>query len=418
MNSAGNRTLTAQKCHAKRTGYGATTAVGVAHPALGRGGSEAATLWAIEALKDSYDVSLITAANVDLEGLNGRYGTRLGPSDFSVCRARVPAFFLRNGNAAALRGALYQRHCRAVAHRFDVLLSAYNPCDFGKPAIHRIADFAWDSEISAKYDSMPVETQRLIHRDNVLRKAYLGLSKALRRPSGRDLWAGEDIMIANSQWTAGIIRNKHPLATVEVVYPPVAGRFQPAPWARREAGFVCLGRLAHEKHVETIIEILSRVRALGHDVHLHIIGGRDHTSYGDMIERLCAEAGVWAVMEGERTGVEKESLLSRHRFALHACRREAFGIAVAEMAKAGCVTFVPDEGGPPEIVADARLCYRDVDDAVRKIASVLRSQALQAELHAKMLVRGALFSVEAYQDGIRRIVAMMLERNKAEAARS
>jgi len=374
---------------------------------MGRGGSEAATLWAIDALKDGYDVSLITAGDVDLAGLNAYYGTHLQPSDFDVSRPWLPALFLRNGSASALRGALHQRYCRKVANQFDVLISAYNPCDFGRPAIHRIADFGWDRKIRDKYDAAPPEAKGLIHRDNLIRKAYLGVSKALRKPSGRNVFAGEDIILANSQWTAGIIRGKHPHAEVQIVYPPAAGEFPPVPWERREAGFVCLGRVAHEKRVENIIGILSRVRSLGHNVHLHIIGGRDHTPYGDMIERLCMENAAWATMEGQKAGAEKEKFLTGHRFALHACRREAFGIAVAEMVKAGCVTFVPDEGGPPEIVGDARLCYRDADDAVRKIDAVLRSEPLGRELHEMMLRRGALFGVQAYQRGIRRVVRDM-----------
>ena len=83
-------------------------------------------------------------------------------------------------------------------------------------------------------------------------------------------------------------------------------------------------------------------------------------------------------LEGPRAGKEKEKLLTGHRFAVHGRREEAFGIAVAEIVKAGCVTFVPDEGGPPEIVGDAALCYADTADAVQKIDAVLRSDTEQA----------------------------------------
>jgi len=188
----------------------------------------------------------------------------------------------------------------------------------------------------------------------------------------------------------------------------VAGELPAVAWERREAGFVCLGRVAHEKRVENIIGILSGVRSLGHNVHLHIIGGRDHTLYGDMIERMCMENAGSATMEGQKAGEQKAKFLTGHRYAIHACRREGFGIAVAEMVKAGCVTFVPDEGGPPEIVGDARLSYQDANDAVRKIDAVLRSEPLQQELHLKMLRRGAFFTVEAYQAAIRRLVKEML----------
>ena len=44
------------------------TRLAIAHPRLGRGGSEARAMWAVEALKDSYDVSIVSAAPVDLAG--------------------------------------------------------------------------------------------------------------------------------------------------------------------------------------------------------------------------------------------------------------------------------------------------------------------------------------------------------------
>jgi hypothetical protein len=51
--------------------------IGVAHPRLGRGGSEARAMWAMQALKDDYDVSLITAGEVNLKELNSFYGSSL-----------------------------------------------------------------------------------------------------------------------------------------------------------------------------------------------------------------------------------------------------------------------------------------------------------------------------------------------------
>ena len=49
--------------------------VGIGHPRMGRGGSEARVMWGIQALKEDYDVSIITAGNVDLDGFNQFYGT-------------------------------------------------------------------------------------------------------------------------------------------------------------------------------------------------------------------------------------------------------------------------------------------------------------------------------------------------------
>ena len=41
--------------------------IAIGHPRLGWGGSEKRVMWGIEALKDDYDVTLITSGNFDLE---------------------------------------------------------------------------------------------------------------------------------------------------------------------------------------------------------------------------------------------------------------------------------------------------------------------------------------------------------------
>ena len=61
--------------------------IAIVHPRLGRGGSEARALWAIEALKGSYGVSLVTMGEVDFPSLNAYYGMQLSLGDVAVLRA-------------------------------------------------------------------------------------------------------------------------------------------------------------------------------------------------------------------------------------------------------------------------------------------------------------------------------------------
>ncbi len=55
--------------------------VGIVRPRLGFGGSETKVLWTIEALKQDFDVTLITGGPVELDRLNRYYGTRLAPAE-------------------------------------------------------------------------------------------------------------------------------------------------------------------------------------------------------------------------------------------------------------------------------------------------------------------------------------------------
>jgi glycosyltransferase involved in cell wall biosynthesis len=364
-------------------------------------------MWGIEALKDDYEVSLITAGNVDLDGLNRFYGTSVKDNEITVWQAPIPSFLRRMNGAAALRGALYQRFCRKLAKDFDVLISTYNLCDFGVPAIHCLADFSWDDEIRTRLDPIPPGPGKVIYRDTVLRKCYLRLARALSAPSGRNLFAGKDLILANSRWTANIIRQKYGVEA-DMLYPPVAAAFPCEPFKEKEMGFVSIGRISQEKRIERIIEILTKVRRRGHRIHLHVIGQIDGTAYGRMVRKLCYNYPDWIKVEGSCHGEKKQRLLSRHRFGIHGRKGEPFGIAVAEMVKAGCIVFVPNEGGQAEIVNNQSLLYESVEDAVNKIDAVLRQSNLQDDFLDHLEEQGEKFSTSKFMNGMRTAVEEFL----------
>ena len=61
--------------------------IALCHPWLGLGGSEAAVMWGISALREDYDITLVTASRVDLGILNAAYGTDVATGDFHLLRA-------------------------------------------------------------------------------------------------------------------------------------------------------------------------------------------------------------------------------------------------------------------------------------------------------------------------------------------
>jgi glycosyltransferase involved in cell wall biosynthesis len=113
-------------------------------------------------------------------------------------------------------------------------------------------------------------------------------------------------------------------------------------------------------------------------------------------------------LEGRVAGEAKRELMARHKFGINGCKREAFGIAVAELVKAGCITFVPNGGGQTEIVDHPALTFENGDDAVRKIVAALQGPLLQTELSEHLRKRSQYLSVERFQETVRTLVAELL----------
>ena len=75
----------------------------------------------------------------------------------------------------------------------------------------------------------------------------------------------------------------------------------------------------------------------------------------------------WARAHLDLSREDLVTLMSRNRYGIHGMVGEHFGIAVAELVQAGCVTFVHDVGGPVEIVGPhSSLLYTSEPDGVEK----------------------------------------------------
>lgn len=386
--------------------------VAIAHPRLHSGGSEARALWGAEALKQDFDVTLITSGPVDLDRLNRYYGTNLRANEFSIRTVRMPFGLHNTPKFAGLRGAFYGRYLKSAAPEFDVMISAYNVCDFGVPGIQFIADFSFMREWRESLHPALANYRRWWYGDSPFRRAYLGLCDSIAGPR-TDGWK-QNLTVANSDWSAAILRHEFGIEA-RIVYPPVAGNFPDIPWEQRENGFVCIGRVVPEKRMDMVIEILSRARQRGHDVHLHILGGVDDSPFGRKMKELAQQNRGWLFLEGWVAGKRKQEILAAHLFGINNCQNEAFGIAPAEMVKAGCITFVPDSGGQTEIVDHPALTFANGDDAVEKIDAVLTRAELRQRLRDHLSRQARKFSVENFQSGFRSVVYEFLEEKQKRA---
>lgn len=376
----------------------------VAHPWMGRGGSEATAMWTLTALQDDYEVTFVTAAPLqpsDWTGLNAAYGTRVDPEKLHLVRA--PALPGVDGprRLSHLQVRYFERFCHRLAADFDLCLSAYNPLYFGRPSIQLVGDFSFSEEMRRRLQCRATEPLR--HRATLLRNLYLKLGRwiEVEKPPLRE-WG--DLVLANSQWAARQLEEHFQIARPGVIHPPVPLPSAPAGGDRDPFAFVALGRVVPEKEIERMMAILSRVREQGFPVTLTLIGDVGDSDYSRGIAALAARHGDWIATPGFLHLEQKQAVLSSHTFALHGCRIEAFGIAVAEMAAMGCVPFVPTSGGSGEIVPFPELQYTGDEEAVAKITALLRDPARVRELAAVMPAQAVRFAPPRFVERLRAIV--------------
>ena len=375
------------------------------HPELGGcGGSEAVCLWTIEALKDEYDISLITLTHIDIGRLNTFYGTSLEPHEFSVIVVHpfIKALIDRLKFSRLKQHSMIRYHKHTLSRlKYDLVISTANELDFGCKGIQYV-HFPWCNEkVLRDLNEMPSDKWR--YQDTFFRKAYLRLCRLISSWSEEGM--RQNITLANSNWTGEVVRKAYGIESC-TVYPPVPTDFPRVHWDKREGGFVCIGRLTPAKRIETIIEILKQVRGKGWDIHLHIAGdlaGNDQ-QYVARIRQMCVSNSSWIFLEGNLPRNDLVNLVSKHKFGIHGMEYEHFGIVVAEMVKAGCIVFVPHGGGQVEIVNESQLLYQSLENAVERIIAVLSSDILQTSLREKLSLNADRFSVESFSENMRQIV--------------
>ena len=201
-----------------------------------------------------------------------------------------------------------------------------------------------------------------------------------------------------------MVRRTHGIEA-RVLYPPVPGDFPDVPWETRRDGFVCVGRISAEKDLEKVIAILTGVRARGRDVTLHIVGDHNAGRYARRIGEIARCNASWIHLHTDVSRKQLVELMLSNRYGLHGMLAEPFGIAVAELQRAGCIVFAPDDAGPAEILGgDQRVLYASTEDAIEKIDRMLGEAALRAQLRASARERRDQFSAERFVEGIRAVV--------------
>jgi glycosyltransferase involved in cell wall biosynthesis len=209
--------------------------------------------------------------------------------------------------------------------------------------------------------------------------------------------------LVNSDWTGRLVKRVYGIDST-TVHPPAPGIFPEIAWEKREDGFVMMGRLAVAKRYDWCLKVLSVVRTRFPQLRMHVVGSSSHEArdYVVFLRTLVQANSSWATLHEDISRGELAALAARQRYGMHAFKDEHFGMAVAEMLQAGCIPFVHNSGGPPEIVGhDSRLTYDSAEEAAQKIMHVLGHPAVQDDLRQQLALRKDHYSVQRFVRAIR-----------------
>ena len=373
--------------------------VAVFYPLFSGGGAEAVCLWILEALKETYDLTLFTVFDVDFDKLNSMYGTQISQEMVKI-RAIFPTvtktllrfLFANNRDLAILVMHLLLRHLKAHNQEYDLLLSGYNAVDFGRVGI------------------------QYVHWINVIPND--GLYGKISNSSLDNIKL--NISITNSFAVSKVLKDTYAI-DAKVVYPPVLLNDQNISWEQKENAFICSGRLTEAKAPHKAIQILKKVRQKGFDVKLYITGGGAGIygwKYKRTLTKIANENSEWVKLYENLPLKDYVNILAKCRYGIH-YKHEPFGISIAEMMKAGAIPIVRakqgESPGQVEILGkeNQELFFDNQDEAVEKIIHILQNSKIQQKLQASLLNRKYLFSTDKFMTGIRQVVKNYFEQYDA-----
>ena len=369
------------------------------------GGSNGLAAWVLQALVPEHRVTVLCWQPVEVEAINRFFGTHLHRGDFDtlvVPRAWRLIPDLLPTPATLIKLSLLMRYTRRVSAGFEVIFGTYNETDFGRRGIQYIN---YPSYLRPR----PAVDLRWYHQATAPLGAYYAIADRVADFSLARMQS--NVTLVNSDWAGHQVRRSLG-GTPRTVYPPVADPGRGRSWTDRAPHFLAVGRISPEKEYERIMRILARVRANAPDLRLTIVGTSDRHSarYFASLQSLARSLGDWIQFRDDVSRDEMRELMGSHRYGIHGMREEHFGMAPAEMARAGVIVWVPHGGGQMEIVGnEPALLYDSQDEAATKISTVLADPATQERLRGALAARAEMFSTDRFVREVREIVAAFEE---------
>ncbi|WP_433632028.1 glycosyltransferase family 4 protein [Halomicrococcus sp. NG-SE-24] len=368
--------------------------IAVVHPDFAvKGGAESVSLNVLEALQDDHDVTLFTTATPDFEELNQYYNTEIKQLTVSVPTTNRLLNTVTEDKIGLFKYAVLNRCVQDAVESFDLVIGTYN--EFG--TANQFLLYIHHPLYAEPEYALDARTQ------STARSLYKQLCQRVASVTPKQLQSGR--ILTNSDWIGELVADEYDVQPT-TVYPPVnAEAFATPPLSDQEPGFVSIGRFAPDKKILRNIEIVVRLRELGHAVHLHLIGPDHMSEYQQKVEEVASKYD-YIHIENELSHDELTQMVSSHRYGLHGKPNEHFGMVVAEMVAGNTLPFIPDSGGQPEIVnRRSELLYTSVSDAVEKIDAVLSDPELEQKLRDSLPPIGDRFGRTRFREEVQEIVS-------------
>jgi glycosyltransferase involved in cell wall biosynthesis len=383
----------------------------VHHDLSATGGATAVAAWIVQALKNDFDLTILTWKPIDPEVLNRFQGTTIKNSEITTLRpnAIVRAIFNLDRDYGSIQPVAYlMRMTHRIRKNYDlVIASGTEEMDLGGTGLVYV-HFPHLARFWTKYhdcEGLPPWSKLLAIVRGETRPWMVMADYSVHRLK-------EATLLVNSDWTGDKVERFYKLSAT-TLYPPAIASSNCRESEKRENGFLCIGRLTPAKRMDSVISILGYVREQQPDLKLHLVGPRDdhpdHRDYARKLRDLVHTNREWVILHENMTREDLFELMGRVRYGIHANHDEHFGIAPAEMIASGCIVFVHNSGGQVEIVGrDPRLCYDTDEEAVTKIIGVTGSPALQASILHSLAPRQKMFQPDQFMCGLRAIVDRMI----------
>ena len=358
------------------------------------GGGNAVAAWIVHALSQDHDVATLTTSAWTPARTNAFYGTAI--AEERVARHVIPRPWswlsrLPEERGTRLRMCAVLRYARDRAGDYDVLITADNYAAFPKPGIQYL-------HYPAAINPAPARFPAIVNAYFAFCDWLVGIPWTA---------AHRNLTLANSQWTAQRLERIRGVKVGYVLYPPVIDPGAGDPFDKRTDTFLCIGRFHGSKRFERSIAIVRRLRSTSMPhARLIIVGSAVDTEYTRRLRALIERDRDWIEIREDLSRTELNVLMGQCRFGLQAMEDEHFGMATAEMARAGCLVFTHRSGGSIEVVnSETRLMWSGEDEAVAKISALAADPRACAGTQARLRAHAERFSAEQFVEQMRALVS-------------